>query len=140
MIYHGIFFLMPANPVATRRIAAGQSVGGGPRLDDVNITTTCRVQSAATAVGRRSCATWEWQDELVRCHLRRKTRAIYRNGRSEERLLGQEVYNTIKTLLCIKSILTNSAPYYYGSINYFYMTIYIRTPLPAPSSNIQMNA
>lgn len=128
MIYHGIFFLMPAHPVATRCIAAAQSVGGGPRLEDVNIATTCSVQSAAAAVGRRSCATGEWQDELVRCHRRRKTRAIYRNGRSEETLLGQEVYNTIKTLLCNKSILTNSPPYYYGSTNYLYMTIYIRTP------------
>ena len=52
MIYHGIFFLMPAHPVATRCIAAAQSVGGGPRLEDVNIATTCSVQSAAAAVGK----------------------------------------------------------------------------------------
>lgn len=56
MIYHGIFFLMPAHPVATRRIAPGQSVGGGSRLEDVNIATTGSVQSAAAA-GSRSCAT-----------------------------------------------------------------------------------
>lgn len=57
MIYHGIFFLMPTLPVATRRIAAGQSVGGGSKLEAVNIATTCSVQSAAAAAGSRSCAT-----------------------------------------------------------------------------------
>lgn len=111
MIYHGIFFLMPAHPVATRCIAAAQPVGGGPRLEDVNIATTCSVQSAAAAVGRRSCATGEWQDELVRCHRRRKTRAIYRNGRSEETLLGQEVYNTIKKLFCVTKVSSLIHPY-----------------------------
>lgn len=134
MIYHGIFFLMPAHPAATRRVAAGQSVGGGPRLEDVNIGTTCIVQLAAAAGGRRLSASGEWRDELVRCHLRRKTRAIYRNGRSEETLLGQKVYNTIKTFLCIKSFLTNSPPLllWVLCINYFFFTIYVRTP-PSPS-------
>lgn len=53
---------MPVHPVATRRISAGQSVGGDPRIEDVNIATTCSVQSAAVAVGGRSRASEECQD------------------------------------------------------------------------------
>lgn len=127
MIYHGIFFLMPAHSVATRRIAAGQSIGGGPMLEDVNIGTTCIVQLAAFAVGRRPGPSEEWQDELVRCHLRRKARAIYRNGRSEETLLEQKMYNTIKTLLCIQSFFSNSSPLllWVLCINYVFMTLHV---------------
>lgn len=134
MIYHGIFFLMPAHPVATRRIAAGQSVGGGPRLEDVNIGTTCTVQSAAAAVGRRPSTSGKGQDELVRCHLRRNTSAIYCNRRSEETLLGQKVYKTIKTILCIKSFLTNSPPLLLRlCINYFFHD-YLHTNHPHSST------